>query len=210
MPLVELEDRELARLRGIERDHADASNWRKTWGDVLSDPKTKLKAWKVFKEKFPDVAVPELDTVEAASAPILAELEALKKQMAEDKEAAAKKEAEREERARETLAKDTISRSRGRLRADGWDDEAIEKIEALMQEKGIGDYDVAAAYVKSQMPKPAPLNHAYEGRDLNWFNPGDDEPDSKLLMDNPRKFKSDMIKKFMQDKANGNLAGWAA
>jgi hypothetical protein len=210
MPLVELEDRELARLRSIERDHDDAAKWRQAWGQVVNDPATKLDAWRVFKKKYPDIAVPELDTVEAASAPILAELEALKKQIAEDREASSKASAEREERDREKLAKETISQSRRRLRGDGWDDEAIEKIEALMQERGIGDYDVAAAYVRSQMPKPAPLNNAYEGRDLNWFNPGDDEPDSKLLMDNPRKFKTDMVKKFMSDKANGNLAGWAA
>jgi hypothetical protein len=77
-----------------------------------------------------------------------------------------------------------------------------------MQERGIGDYDVAAAYVRSQIPAPSPLNAAYEGRDLNWFNPGDDEPDSKLLMENPQKFKSQMTRKFFEDRANGRP--WAA
>jgi len=207
MPLVEVDDAELAKLKA---DYADAANWRKTWSKVVGDPKTKMQAWEVFHAAYPDVPIPEYDAAKAASQPILDEIAALKKQMADEREANAAKEAERAARETEKNAKETIGAARRRLRADGWDDEGIEKIEALMQERGIGDYDVAAAYVRSTIPKPAPLNAAYEGRDLNWFNPGDDEPDGKLLMENPRKFKADMTRKFLQDKANGDLRAWAA
>lgn len=210
MPLVELEDKELARLRQIERDYPDAANHRKVVNELIGSPDTKMPFWEVFKKKYPDTPVPEYDTAQLAKAEIRKEFEEKDKRNNERIEALEKQLAERDERAREGAAKETIAAARRRLRADGWDDEAIGKIETLMQERGIGDYDVAAAYVRSQMPKPAPLNHTYEGRDLNWFNPGDDEPDGKLLMENPKKFKSDMIKKFMQDKANGDLRAWAA
>jgi DNA-binding protein H-NS len=210
MPLVELEDRELARLRQIERDYPDAANWRKAWGDIINDPDLKMPAWELFKKKNPNVPVPEFDAAHAASKPILEKLAALEKQIADDKDRREKEDSERTERTREQTAKETIAQARRRLKADGWGDEAIGKIEALMQERGIGDYDVAAAYVRSQLPKTVPLNQTYEGRDLNWFNPGDDQPDAKLLMENPRKFKNDMVRKFMQDKANGDLRGWAA
>jgi hypothetical protein len=211
MALIELDDRELSRLRQIEVDHKDAANWRQSWGQVLADPKTKMQAWRAFREKFPNVPIPELDTVDAASAPILAQLEELKKQIAEDKEAAAKEKAEREESEKKTRVSESMAVAHRRLRSEGWDDEGIKAVEELMVQRNIGDYDVAAAFLRSQMPKPAPLNNAYEGRDLNWFNPGEDEPDTKLLMENPKKFKSDMVRKFFTDKASGsNMQSWAA
>ena len=40
------------------------------------------------------------------------------------------------ERDRERGAKDTIAKARAALRAEGWDQEGIEKIETLMQERG--------------------------------------------------------------------------
>jgi hypothetical protein len=209
MPLVELEDRELTRLRQIERDYGDAANWRKTWGDLVADPSFKMSAWELFKKKYPDVPVPEYDAAQAASKPILDEIAALKKQMAEDKEARAKEDAERVEKTKEQNVASAIEKAKSKLRADGWDEEGVGKIVQLMIDRNVPDFDVAAAYVRSQMPKTAPLANSYEGRELNWFNPGDDEPDAKLLIDNPKKYKSDMIKKFMADKASGDLRAWA-
>ena len=205
MPLVEIED---AQLRALQAQYADADNYRKVWGKVLNS-KNKLKALELVREEFPDAPIPELDTAKAASEPILSEIAAVRKQFDDYRAEQEKKETERAERDREGAAKNTISAARRRLKADGWDTEGIEKIEAVMQERNIGDYDVAAAYVRSTLPVTPPIINAYDGRELNWFNPGDDAPDHKMLMDNPAKFKSDMVRKYFTDKANGNLAAWA-
>ncbi len=206
MPLIEVEDTEFARLKQIAEESAP---YRQVWGKVLGG-KRKLDALRLVREEFPDAPLPELDTAEAASKPILDQIEAMRKEHQEYREGVEKREQERAERERETSAKSTIAASRRKLKSDGWDDEGVEKIETLMQERGIGDYDVAAAYVRSQIPTPSPLINGYEGKDLNWFNPGEDEPDGKLLMENPQRFKGDMIKRFFQDKQAGNLAAWSA
>src|SRR5215472_8517616 len=209
MPLVELEDKELARLRGIERDYADAANWRKVASELAADPLTKQDFWTIFKKKHPDIPT-EHDTAMAYAKPLRDELDALKKQIAEDKEAREKAEAERAENDKKRNVSDTIDRAKVKLRANGWDEDGVNQIVQLMIDRNIPDFDVAEAYVRSQMPTPVTLDRAYEGRDLDWFSPGDDQPDAKLLMDNPRKYKTDMVRRFMQDKANGNLQAWAA
>jgi hypothetical protein len=206
MPLVEIEDTELQRL---QQEAAASAPYRQVWGKVLAS-KNKLKALELAREEFPDLPIPELDTAKAAAQPILDQIEAMKKEHQEYREAVEAREKERAEREKETAVKSTIASSRRKLKSEGWDDEGIEKIETLMQERGIGDYDVAAAYVRSQLPAPSPLVHAYEGKDLNWFNPAEGEPDHKLLMDNPSRFKGDMVKKFFTDRAAGNKAAWAA
>jgi len=207
MPLVEVGEDQ---LKAWKADYADADNHRKIWRELTNDPSTQMPTWEIFKKKYPNVPVKEYDTAKAASQPLLDRIEATEKSAAEKIEALEKRLAEREERDKKTAVDNTMAAAHRRLRGDGWDDEGIKKIEELMLERGVGDYDVAAAYVRSTIPKPAPLNAAYEGRDLNWFNPGDDEPDGKLLMENPRKFKADMTRKFLQDKANGDLRAWAA
>lgn len=207
MPLVEVED---TQLNALKAQLAESQNWQKAWSQILADPELKESGWELFKKKFPDVPVPELDAIKAGRKPVVDAVETVRKEFEEYKAAQEKRESERAERERETAAKTTIAGARRKLKSEGWDDEGIEKIEALMQERSIGDYDVAAAYVRSQIPVPSPLVNGYEGKDLNWFNPGDDEPDHKLLMENPQKFKGEMVKKYFSDKANGNLAAWAA
>jgi hypothetical protein len=207
MPLVEIED---ATLAEINQRLKVSENWKTAWEQILADPELKESGWELFKKKFPNVPIPELDAIKAGRKPIVDAVEAIQKKFDDYVAAQEKRESERAEREKETTVKSTIASARRRLKSEGWDDDGLEKIEALMQERQIGDYDVAAAYVRSQIPTPSPLISGYEGKDLNWFNPGENEPDHKLLMENPTRFKSDMIKKYFTDRASGNLAGWAA
>src|SRR5215471_17106910 len=96
MPLVELEDSELARLRAVERDYQDAANWRKTWSEVVNDPELKMPAWEIFQKKH-KVPVPELDAARAASKPILDKMAENEKRYLERIEALEKQNAERDE-----------------------------------------------------------------------------------------------------------------
>jgi hypothetical protein len=208
MPLIE--DAEYDQYQQMKARYPTAAAFEKAWSEILADPDLRPQAQRIFKKKFPQVSIPEIDAADAAAKPILEDVAAIKKEFADFREAAEKRESEREERDRQRSATSTINAEREKLRADGWDAEGIEKIEAVMQEHNIGNYKIAAEYVKSTLPKTAPLAASYEGRDLNWFKPEEDAPDHKLLMDDPKKFKSDMVRKFMNDKANGNLAGWAA
>jgi hypothetical protein len=207
MPLIE--DGEYAEYQRLKAEFPQAKNFEKVWTEVLGDPALRPQAQRLVKAKFPHVSIPEIDTADAATKPLLEKIEAMEKRLEEKAEADAKREAEREERDRERSAKSTISEARRKLKAAGWDDEGIDKIEAVMQEHNIGNYDIAAEYVRSTLPKPAPLTSAYEGRDLNWFNPDEGALDHKLLMENPNKFKSEAVKKFFTDRANGNMSAWA-
>jgi hypothetical protein len=208
MPLVELED---TVLENLKKEAAAAAPYRQVWGKILSG-KNRIKALELVAEDFPDAAdvKAELSTIKGASEPVLNKLAEVEKQFADYREEQAKKDQEREDRDRKDRVDRSIGSAHRKLKADGWDDEGIKKIEEVMVERGVNDYDIAAAYVKSQIPVPSPLVAGYEGKDLNWFNPGEDEPDHKLLMDNPKKFKSDMIKKFFSDRASGNMAAWSA
>ena len=207
MPLVEIED---TRLAEIDSRLKVAENWKTAWEQILADPELKETGWELFQKKFPNIPVPELAAIKAGRKPVVDAVEKIQKEFDEYKKEQEEKEAKRAKDESDRNVKTAMADAKIRLKQAGWDDEGIAKIEQLMLERQIGDYDVAAAYVRSQLPAPTPLISGYDGKDLNWFNPGEDEPDHKLLMDNPQKYKSDMIRKFMTDKANGNLAGWAA
>jgi hypothetical protein len=209
MPLVEIDDSELNQLRTLAQRYPTAENFQKVFGKILESP-DRLEALKLVKKHFPDVALPEIDTAEAASRPLLDKIAALEARYDEDRKREQEEREKEKQEAQERRVKNTITSAHKRLREEGWDEDGIARIEDLMRERGIGDYDVASAYVRSQMPAPSPIAQSYAGKDLNWFNPSEAEVDHSLLMKDPAKYKSQMITKFVADKANGNLREWAA
>lgn len=209
MPLVEIDDAEISRLRKIEQAYQPAANFQKVFGKILESG-DRLDALKLVKKHFPETPIPEVDAAETAAAPINAKIEKIEKDFADYRESVEKRDQERVEAEKEARVKRLISDAHRKLKSDGWDDEGIAQIEALMRDKEIGDYDVAADAVRARLPKPSPIASSFSGKDFNWFNPSEAEVDHKLLMENPAKYKAQMITKFMQDKNAGNLQAWAA
>src|SRR5215831_13816754 len=104
MPLVEIEDSELARLKA---ELADASNWKKVGSAMANGKDTKVDFWKTFKKVYPDTPT-ELDAAMAYAKPVQDELDAFKKEFSEYKEGVAKERAEREEREKSSNVKSSM------------------------------------------------------------------------------------------------------
>ncbi|HTV90658.1 MAG TPA: hypothetical protein VME41_16705 [Stellaceae bacterium] len=153
--------------------------------DKLGKSKDRRTLLKLVKEHFPETAIPEID----AAAPLEARLGEIEKRLAD-----------REEQRTRDRAERTIAEARAKLRADGWDDDGIEKIESFMRERSVPDYDAAAAYIRSTLPKEAPLPSTFAGQRMNWFAPPKEDVDHALLMKNPRAFQDQMVSKWLGEQ----------
>lgn len=211
MPLVEIEDAVLAAMasNGIQYKDATARVSQATeaqgaWSKMLAGPNRKALL-KAYKEAYPDVPIPELDAAE----PISAEVEAVRKEFHDYKEAKEKEAEEARARSREEAANATVAKGRAWLRAEKkLDDEGEKAVEQIMKEHGIPIYEVAFNHWKAtQPPDPEPLPTAYGGaRSLDWFKADEDKPDTKLLLSDPMKFKRQETGKVLQEIREGRLA----
>lgn len=136
MPLIEVE----------EADYATAAAAKAVLDRLGGNPKTRRRLLEVVKEFNPDAAIPELD----AAAPLEAKVSAVEKAL---EERFAKLEQQLSEREATDSFTSTIEKERKKLRKDGWDDEAIGKIEKLMEERGFVNYEAAAALYEKSLPK---------------------------------------------------------
>ena len=187
MPLIEIEEEE-AKTAVAAKALLDK---------FYTNPKTKQKLLSLVKDLNPDAPIPELDIQSS----LKAELDAFRSEVGgtvkELKEALTTDKRNREV---DTL----ISRERAKLRKDGWDDEGISKIEKVMEERGVVDYDMAAAFVEKQMPKPESVNNGYLA-DNGWniAAPADDDTTHKGWLANPRKQSQIEVQKFFSELRAG-------
>ena len=184
MPLIEADEDEVK---------AGAAA-RRLLDSFYTNPKTRSKLLGLVKDLNPDAPIPELDV----AAPLQAQLEEFRKEIggtvAELKDALTK-----DKQARDVTS--VIERERSKLRKMGYDDEGIAGIEKVMEDRGVVDYDMAAAYYDKTLPKPEPINDSY-GMDRSWnFNaPRDDDADHKGWLENPRKQSQLEIRKFLSEQ----------
>lgn len=187
MPLIEVE----------ESDFQNSSAAKQLLDKFASNPKLRPKLLGLIKELNPDAAIPELD----AATPLREELDALRKEVTgtvgELKELL-------ETGTRKREVEDTINSERRKLRKSGWDDEGIQKIESLMQERGLTDYEAAAALVEKQMPKPAVVEQG-DILDHGWniATPDEKDTDHQLLLKNPVAFQKQETRKFLAELRAG-------
>lgn len=121
---------------------------RATVGRLMANPKAKLLIQEAAKVVDPTANTPELDAVRAAGEkldPVSKELSELRKEMAEEK-------ANREARERLQALNAQHEAGFSRLRQQGWTDKGIEEVRKIMEEKGILDHDIAAAYHEKLHP----------------------------------------------------------
>ena len=138
MATQEVDEVELLRLRKQDQTvHA-----------LMANPVAKKKIFEAYKTVAPDARIPELEIEEAARKPV-ADLEErvakLTKQIEDDK-------AESEKRAKLDSLSGGIEKGKLKLRQSGWTDEGIAAVEKVMEDKGIVDVEVAAAYYEKQHP----------------------------------------------------------
>lgn len=151
-----------------EIDESELANFKQLTNFVqsaMSNPETRRQMQKIQKTLNPNAVVPELDAAE----PVMKEVNDLRSNF---EKLAEEIRAEREERTKNAKLADLRSefdKGRAALRKQGYTDEAIEKIEKLMEDKGVADHEIAAAAFDRMNPAPAPIASSNRGFDL--FSP---------------------------------------
>lgn len=169
-------------MPNVEIDEIEYQNLKRLQGvasKIIANPKAKALLEQAHKTVDPQALTPTLDQEKATAEPVQAALKRV-----EELEAQIKKDKDERDNA-EKLARLNSSVEAGfaKLRADGWQEDGIKKVDELMKEKGILDPVIAAAYIEKSMPKPDPVTPSGTG---SWnFIEGvqDGEADLKKLID---------------------------
>ena len=107
---------------------------------IYNDPTLAKDAKALIKRKYPNLPIPDYDIENRVNQTLAADRDARQKE--EDK----KRQDEEDER---------FKRIRQKTKDDyGFTDDAMDRLEKMMVEKNIGDYEVAASYMASKEPKP--------------------------------------------------------
>jgi hypothetical protein len=106
---------------------------------IYNDPQLTKEAKRLIKKKYPTLAIPDLDIEDR----VQAQIDADRKQRS-DAEASARRAQEDEKwRTQRKQVQDEY----------GFTEEGMKDLEGWMQDKGVGDYEVAARYRAAKNPK---------------------------------------------------------
>ena len=153
MPLIEIDETELQNYRLV----STAVN------AMLKHPEARKRVLEAQKLINPDAVIPEID----AAKPFMTELEKTREEIKAMRESAETERAEREKERKLADMEKTWNKGRSKLREAGYTGEAITKIEALMEEKGVADHEIAASYFDKLHPAPEPVSSP--GNRMNIF-----------------------------------------
>lgn len=143
MPKIEVDEEEFLRSQKL----------RATVERVMADPDAAVLVEQAIKKIDPNAKTPRLDARKTQTEPV----DALRKEMSEFIAAQNKRNEENEAQAKRDAMKARIDAGFAKLRQDGYNDEGIKKIEALMEEKGLLDPTDAAIIFERMHPPAAPV-----------------------------------------------------
>ena len=167
MANVELDEVELQRLQKQDRTvHA-----------LMANPKSKKKIFEAYKEHDPNARIPELEMEAAAKAPV----EALEKTVKDLQDQIAADKAEREKNERLSALNGSVESGMAKLRRAGWTDDGLTEVRKLMDERGILDPEIAAAYYEKQHPPQNPATPSGVGG-WDFTAPAEDDSYTKTLL----------------------------
>lgn len=146
MPLVEIEQEQLDSL----------TKATKLFNSLLDSPQHGLSLKKTIKELHPTAQIRDLDLIQQVTAPYdvklaeqQAKMEALQKQIDDDKQA-------RENASAENALRASLDKIR---RENGFTDEGMSKVLETMRDRNLAhDPEAAAALVRQAMPKSEPTS----------------------------------------------------
>lgn len=191
MSTVEIDENELVYLRRIG---GVASK-------IMSNPQGKKLLEQAHKLVDPSAVTPTLDLeaqLEAARAEDRKQIAELKKELEADK-------AEREQTSKLADLQKQIDAGFAKLRADGWQEDGIKKVDEFMKEKAIIDPLIAAAYVEKSMPPTQPATPS-GGSSWNFIESVQDgEADLKKLIESKGNYEP-LVDKMARD-ALGDVRG---
>lgn len=168
----------MAKIEIEESEFHDNQKLKETVGKMLKHPDARRLVLQAQKTIDPNANIPEID----AAKPVLDAVGAIQKEFADFRKEITDQRTKDEHDNRLTALKDRMEAGRSRLRQMGVTDEGLKGVEALMEERGIIDHDIAWTYFEKMNPSPTPVETA--GHMFNLFEaPGDnaDENMKKLL-----------------------------
>lgn len=165
MPLVQIDETELANLQGVTRAVTQ----------IMGHKEGRSLMLQARKLADPSAVIPEID----AAAPLKAELDAIRAELRTEREARDAAKAEREEAQRLRAFQREWDRQRQALRTQGWTDEGLGKVEEHAKERGIADLEAAAAHWEKLNPPPPPESPRGSGG-WNFFG-GKQEDDGAFV-----------------------------
>jgi hypothetical protein len=115
---------------------------------LMSNPETRRQTQMLVKKINPKASIPEID----AAMPVMAEVQKLSKVVEDLRGELVKRDAQDEMRSKQNT-----------LKEQGYSPDAVNRIEKLMAERSISDYDAAAALFDRQNPAPTPSRPTYAG-----------------------------------------------
>lgn len=146
------------------------------------NPKTRMGMQRLIKEIEPDRVIPELD----AAQPVLDELKALREQIAAKEKADTDKEVARAKESEERETAQRLESGRALLRSKGYQKEGIEKIEKLMVDRSLPDFDAAMALFERDQPKDNPAIPSSLNRSWDFLMPGEEDKDTIAAVSLPK------------------------
>lgn len=167
MAVIEIDEADIIAAGGLGTAKANKALLDK----IAQNPATRGKFLELVKEIAPNVSIPEID----AAKPIVEKLTAFEKRIDERFAEFDKQRGDRDAKEAETRVKGEIDSNRKKLRSQGWTDEGITNVEKLMTERGITDYEIAAAAFEKMQPPAEPVLPT--GYDRSWHIGSPDEGD---------------------------------
>jgi hypothetical protein len=147
---------------------------------IMGNPDARLLVEQAAKIVDPNAKTPTLDQKKIVEEPV-SKLEA---KMDAFITAQNKANEEREAQRKRDELQNQVASGLGRLRANGWTDDGVKGVEKLMEEKGILDVDIAAAYFEKQHPPQAPIKSGGTGA-WNFLDQAPEgDADLKKLVEN--------------------------
>ena len=159
-----------------ENEYAEYQRLREVASLIQKNPEATRRLQEAVAIAAPDRIGPEIRIRNEMNE----RLSGIEKLLADDRAERAK---EREERQAEESKRELESRwlkGRTALRSAGYNDDGIAKIEELMEQRGVADHEVAAAYFERENPPPDPV--VTGGSRWNFFDMPKDDVSLDALM----------------------------
>jgi hypothetical protein len=143
MPKVEVDEAEILEARRL----------KDVLAKITADPKRKARLEMLHKEVDPNVPTPTNDMLK----PVDDAVGAVSKQIADLTKQLADEKAENERKANLLALTSRVDSGLASLKAQGWMDDGIAKVKAIMEEKGLLDVEDAVAIFERRNPPPPPI-----------------------------------------------------
>jgi len=146
---------------------------------MMKNPKAKLKLQEAVKEHDPSYVTPELDSQRAVQEPI----DELRKELAAERKAREDEKAERERNDKLRALDGQVEAGFAKLRSEGYMQPGLDEVRKIMDEKGILDPLIAAAYWEKLHPPPTVVTPVGAIGSWNFTDTSDGSDDVKKLLE---------------------------